>query len=37
MGHLSGMLFNVSYHEYQEYIGFMGGDLDHFKDNFQIV
>ena len=32
--HLSDML---SYHEYQEYMGSMGGDLDYFQDNFQIV
>ena len=25
------------YHDHQEYIGFIGWDLDHFKNNFQIV
>ena len=35
--HLSDMLVNVPNHEYQEYMGFMGGNLNHFQDNFRIV
>ena len=31
------MLSNATYHDHQEYIGFMGGDLNHFQDNLQIV
>ena len=26
------MLVNASYHDHQEYKGFMGGDLEHFQD-----
>ena len=35
--HLSNMFNNTSYHDHQEYIWFMGRDLNHFQDNFQIV
>ena len=31
--HLSNLLVIASYHDYQEYIWFMGGDHDHFQDN----
>ena len=34
---LSDMLVNESYYDHQEYTWFMGGDLHHFEDNFQIV
>ena len=29
---LNNMLVNASYHDHQEYIWFMGWDLDHFQD-----
>ena len=32
-GHFSDMLVNASYYDDQEYIWFMGGDLNHFQDN----
>ena len=31
------MLVNATYHDHQEYIWFMVGDLNHFIDNVQIV
>ena len=34
-GYLSDMSVYASYHDYQEYIWFMGGDLDPFQDNLQ--
>ena len=31
------MLVNAFYHDHEEYIWFMFGDLYYFQDNFQIV
>ena len=31
------LLINASYHDYKKYLWFMGGDLDYFQDNLQIV
>ena len=30
---LFDILVNASYHGHQQYIWFIGGDLDHFQDN----
>ena len=31
------MLVNASYHDHQEYIWIMGGNVNHFLYNFQIA
>ena len=36
-GYLSDMPVYASYHDYQEYIWFMGGDLHPFQDNLKII
>ena len=35
--YLYDMLVNASYHGYQDFILFTGGDLKHFQENLQIV